>query len=102
MQVLITVSTFQRFHGVHPEVISEGAEDMDGLFEGVFDFEAKAVDADNLQGIQGGVSGHQNASTPGRVNDQHEANDEPDWAPQEVTHTVVDASVRLAVDGARC
>ena len=100
--MLIAVSTFQRFHGVHPEVISEGAEDMDGLFEGVFDFEAKAVDADNLQGIQGGVSGHQNASTPGRVNDQHEANDEPDWAPQEVTHTVVDASVRLAVDGARC
>ena len=42
---------------------------MGGLLEGVHDFEPKAIDADNLQGIQGGVRRHENASTPGWVND---------------------------------
>ena len=102
MQVLIAISTSQRLHVVHPEVISKGPEDMDGLLKGVLDFEPKAVDADNLQGVQGGVSRHENALTPGRVNDQHKAYDSPDWAPQEVTHTVVDANPGLTVDGARC
>ena len=102
MQVLIAVSPLQRLHRAHPEVVSEGADDMGGLLEGELDFEPQAVDADNLQRIQGGISRHENASTPGWVNDQHKAYATPGRAPQEVTHTVVDASSGLALDGAGC
>ena len=52
MQILIAVSTSQGLHGAHPEVIREGPEDMNGLLEGVLYFEPKAIDTDNLQGIQ--------------------------------------------------
>ena len=102
MQVLIAVFTSQRFHVAHPEVISEGSEDLGGLLEGVLDFEPKAVNADNLQGLQCGVGRQENALAPGRVDDQHKAYDSPHRAPQEVTHPVVDASTGFAVDGARC
>ena len=55
-QVLIAILPPHRLHRAHPEVVSEGPEDMGGLLEGELDFEPQAVDADNLQGIQCGVN----------------------------------------------
>jgi len=40
-------------------VIGIGAEDADGLLEGDFDFETQAIDADDVQGLQGTIGAHQ-------------------------------------------
>ncbi len=52
MKILIAVASLQWRHILHPKVIGEGADDMHGLFEGMFDFESQTIEADNLNGFQ--------------------------------------------------
>jgi len=42
VEELIPLKSAQRGHGAHPEVISPGADGVEGLFESDLDFEAQA------------------------------------------------------------
>jgi hypothetical protein len=46
--VFVTTAPFCWLHVHHPEVIGERADDIDGLFESVFNLEAQSVQADDL------------------------------------------------------
>ena len=41
VKVLVAVVSLERAHVGHPEMIAEGAERIDGLLEGDFDFESQ-------------------------------------------------------------
>ena len=50
MKILVTVSPAQRFRLLHPEVIRERTDNAHRLLEAVFDFEAQAVETNDLEG----------------------------------------------------
>lgn len=59
MWMLVNVFSFDGRHGRHPEVICESADDVQGLLEGQFYFEAQTIQFDDLKGRQIQVCGHQ-------------------------------------------
>ena len=65
MEVLVTAAAAQRLHVGHPEVVGERAEQPHRLLERVFDLEAQAVEANDLDGRQGSVGAHQEARASG-------------------------------------
>ena len=50
--VLVAGTAWPRFHGRHPEMIAVGSDGVDRLLERHLDFEAHAVELDNLEGLQ--------------------------------------------------
>ena len=48
MKVLVAVAAPGGVHIHHPEVVGPGAEGVEGLLEGDFDFEAQGIEADDL------------------------------------------------------
>ena len=55
MEMLIAGAGVDPGHGGHPEVVGVNAESADGLFERQLNFETQAIEANDLQGIQGQV-----------------------------------------------
>ena len=82
MKILITVAVAQRGHVSHPEMIGKCTDQAHGLFEAEFDLEAQSVDTNDLEGTQGGIGTHQEASAPGGMNDGHKTDEQPRWTPQ--------------------
>ena len=50
--ILVAGTACPRFHGRHPEMIAVGSNGVDRLLERDFDFEAHAVEVDDLEGRQ--------------------------------------------------
>ena len=65
----------------------------------MFDLEAQAVEADDLDGGQGSVGAHQEAGASGGMDHGHEAHEPAGRAPQQVTDVILDGHLALAVDG---
>ena len=63
VEMLITISPAQRFHIPHPEVTIERADETYRLFEAVFDFESKAIESYDINGVQGEIGAHQKAAS---------------------------------------
>src|ERR1700719_1647060 len=82
MKILITVAVAQRGHVSHPEMIGKCTDQAHGLFEAEFDLEAQSIDTNDLDGTQGGIGTHQEASAPGGMNDGHKTDEQPRWTPQ--------------------
>jgi hypothetical protein len=82
MKILITVSSGERLHVLHPEVVRKCADPMHRLFEAVLNLEAQSIQANDLNGIQTEVGAHQQARTPARVSHCHEANEPSARRPQ--------------------
>src|SRR5277367_483159 len=61
MEVLVAAAAAQRLHVGHPEMVAERADQPHRLLERMLDLEAQAVEANDLDGRQGGVSAHQQA-----------------------------------------
>ena len=100
MEVLVATHAPEGRHGGHPEVIGIGTEDADGLFEGDFDFEAQAIDADDVQGFQGKVGAHQQDGAALRMKDGDEADEDADGTPQQIRAAEAEDDSLLAIDGA--
>src|SRR6516165_2720822 len=102
MEVLVATHAAKGRHGGHPEVIGIGTEDADGLLEGDFDFEAQAIDADDVQGLQSKVSAHQQDGAALGMKDGDEADEDADGAPQQIRAAEVEGHCLLAIDGPGC
>src|SRR4029077_11456953 len=76
MKILITVSVAQRGHVSHPEMIGKCTDQAHSLFEAEFDLEAQSIDTNDLDGTQGGIGTHQEASPPGGMNDGHKTDEQ--------------------------
>ena len=75
---------------------------MHGLLEAMLDLEAKAIETNDVDGIEGNIRAHQNASPSfGMVHDD-EANEAADRTPQQVVDLVVDCDVFFSIDWACC
>ena len=53
VQVWVATHAAKGRPGGHPEGIGIGTEDAEGLLAGDFDLEAQAIEADEVQGLQG-------------------------------------------------
>src|SRR4029077_329531 len=99
MKILITVSVAQRGHVSHPEMIGKCTDQADSLFEAEFDLEAQSIETNDLDGTQGGIGTHQEASPPGGMNDGDKTDEQPRWTLQWIANTTAKDDVALAVTG---
>ena len=99
MEVLVAAAAPQRLHVGHPEVVAERADQPHRLLERVFDLEAQAVEANDLDGCQGSVGAHQQAGASGGMDHRDEAHEPAGRAPQQVAYLILDDHLALAVDG---
>src|SRR6202162_1695900 len=79
MKILITVAVAQRGHVSHPEMIGKCTDQAHSLFEAELDLEAQPIYTNDLDGTQGGIGTHQEASPPGGMNDGHKTDEQPRW-----------------------
>ena len=99
MQVLVAVASTQPLHVPHPEMIREGADNANRLLEAVFDLEAQAIETNDVDATEGCVGGHQQATSSGGMNDHDEAYQPSNGPPEQITDSILDGDVFLAVDG---
>ena len=78
----------------------EGADDAYRLLKAVFYFKAQTVETNNFHGTQGRISGHQQATTPGWMNNHHEAYESSNGPPKQVADPVLEGDIFLAIDRA--
>ena len=100
MRMLVAGTARPGFHGRHPEVITVGSNGVDGLFERHFDFEAYAVELDDLEGLQRKIRAQQDLAASLRMNDQDEPDANADRPPQEIHDTVAEGDIAFPIDGA--
>ena len=98
--ILVAGTARPGFHGRHPEVITVGSNGVDGLFERHFDFEAHAVELDDLEGRQRKIRTQQDLAAPLRMDDQDEPDANADRPPQEIHDAVAEGHIALPIDGA--
>src|SRR6202521_1479129 len=98
MKILITVPEAQRGHVSHPEMIGKCTDQAHSLFEAEFDLEAQAIETNDVDGAQGGIRAHQQASPPCGMNDGHKTDEQPRWTPQQINNTIAKSDVAFAVN----
>jgi len=84
VQVLIARLIGAGCHGGHPEVIGIGTEGVEGLFKGDFDFESEAIDAEDVQGREGQIRGHEDFGSMLGVEDQDKADHDAHGSPKQI------------------
>jgi len=65
-------------------VIGIGTEGVEGLFEGDFDFESESIDAEDVQGGEGQIRGHEDFGSMLGVEDQDEADHNAHGSPKQI------------------
>ena len=73
VEILIARARADLVHGLHPEVVAVGAKRANGLLEGELDFEAQAVEPDDLDRVQTQVRAQEHDASPVWMFDEHEA-----------------------------
>lgn len=99
MKILIAVSVAQRRHVFHPEMIGESPDLVDSLFEAELDFEAQAIEANDLSGAEREIGTHQDARAAGGMNNHNEADDTTNRAPEQIMNGKVQSDIAFAIDG---
>ena len=97
---LVAADGAYRRHISHPEVIGIGADAVDGLLEGHFDFESQAIEADDVERSQGRVGAHQQDGAALGVEYGDEADEDAGGAPQQVGGAELELEILVAIDGA--
>src|SRR5271169_1369268 len=64
----------------------------------MFDLETQAVETNDVDGAQGGIRAHQQASPPCGMNDGHKTDEQPRWTPQQINNTIAKSDVAFAVN----
>lgn len=98
VDVLIAGVIGNGFHRLHPEVISIGTDNVNGVSETEFDFEAIAVDGDDIEWGERDIGGHEKEESTGGVFDDHETHEASDRSPKKVDAAIADEHVLLSVD----
>src|SRR3990172_4451404 len=76
MKVLVPGDAAQGGHGCHPEMVSISTDGVKGLLEGDFDFEAYAVELDDLEARERKVRGHEDYFSSLGMEDGDEADED--------------------------
>src|SRR4030042_250443 len=87
-------------HGLHPEVIAVGADDVQGLAEADFDFESIPVQGDDVERVHGGIATEQEQHAAGGMEDDDETGHAPNGPPQQVDAAVGQLDFGFSVNGA--
>lgn len=81
MEVLIAGPAKAWCHGGHPEVITVGADGVDGLFEGHLDLESNSIELDDLDGGEAQVRAKKYLAPPVGMDDPDEADEAANRSP---------------------
>src|SRR5215471_8809052 len=95
MKILIAVAAAQRHHTLHPKMVGEWADQANGLFEAMLDFEAQTIKTNDVDGTQRKIRAHQQKRPSGGG---HEANELSGRAPQQVANTIAKHDLVLTVN----
>src|ERR1700678_3604783 len=87
-------------HIHHPEVVGPGAEGVEGLLEGDFDFETQGIEADDLGWGERQIGGHEDQAAAGGMDDGDEAHEAAGGAPEQIARDPLQPDTLLAVGGA--
>ena len=88
MKVLVAGTSTGGFHDDGPKVIRVGSDRVTICLESDFDFEAQAVESDDVQWAQREIGSHENDVSPLRMRYEHEPHHPLGWSPDEIQGTV--------------
>ena len=98
VEVLIALAPVQGGHGGHPEVVGISAEVVDGLPETGLNFEAPAVEADDVQWGHGQVGAEEDPASAGGVDDPDKAYQLSQGAPEQIAAQVAESDLPVIVE----
>jgi len=98
--VLGAVAAPDRFHVLHPEVEGISADGVNGLFETDFDFEAPAVEADDLQGMEGQIRAEQHQPSARGMDHPDKPDQAAQLAPEQIKRVIAQRDAGFAIDRA--
>ena len=98
MEMLIAVMVAQRLHVPHPEMIREGSDLADRLFEAVLDLEAQAIEMNDVASFQRNIGAHQEARASCGMNDGDEAHQPSGRTPDQIADAITQRDIALAVN----
>ena len=81
-------------------MIGIGPDSANGLFEGEFDFETQAVEANDFRSCETQVGRHQKNSSTGGMLYGHKTDDNSDGTPEQVEALKLEGNAGLRIDGA--
>src|SRR6202162_3870977 len=64
----------------------------------MFDLEAQAIETNDVDGTQGGIRAHEQASPPCGMNDGDKTDEQPGRTPQQINNTIAKRDVAFAVN----
>ena len=100
MRVLRTLPAPDRIHVLHPEVEGIGADGVNGLLETDLDFEPPAIEADDLQRLQGLIGAEQNQPATGGMDHPDKPNQAAQLAPEQIKSIIAQGHARFPIDRA--
>src|SRR3990167_6551029 len=96
VEVLVTGDTTHGGHGRHPEMVGISSDGVKGLLEGDFDFEADAVELDDLKARERKVRGHEDYFPSIGMNDGDKADEDSHRPPNEIDDPILDLNILFA------
>ena len=100
VQILIAVPATQRFHCRHPKMVSVRAQDVDCLAEAKLDSKSISVEQDDFQRLEGQVGREKKDRASDGMMYDHEPDQVPDRAPEQIDAPILDGHVVFPVHGA--
>src|SRR5213078_844531 len=98
LQVLLAAATADGGHILHPEVIRVSPDGVNGLLEADLDFETPAVEANNLQWVQGQIGAKEDHVAARGVAYPDKADQLTQGPPQQVLAVVAQRDARFPID----
>src|ERR1019366_8022733 len=87
-------------HVGHPKVISIGPHGVNGLLETDFDLKPPAIQADDLQRVQGQIGAEQDQGPASRVTHPDKTHQLPQRAPEQILAVIAQVNTRFPIDRA--
>ena len=100
VEILVPVSSSKGLHVLHPKMVSVGTDRANGLLERELDFEPQAVELDDIEWIEGEITGHQDALPPCRMIDEDEPYEDSHGSPEQVERAEAQRDILLSIDRA--
>src|SRR6266496_4181845 len=98
LHILFAAAAVDGGHVLHPEVIRVSPHGVNGLLEADFDFESPAVEANNLQRVQGQIGAQQDQVSARRMTHPDKAHQLAQRAPEQVVTVIAEGDAGFPVD----
>src|SRR6059036_3079807 len=98
LHILFAAAAADGSHVLHPEVIRVNANGVNGLFEADFDFEPPAVEANDLQGVQGQIGAQEDHVAAAWVAHPDKADQLAQGPPQQVLAVIAKGDAGFPID----